>query len=170
MAEKRGAAADLLCQELDIAACCKGYKLKAILVLPDDVQSLCPNGPCSVPLSREHLLACDGPEHGVWLKGSITAKASCQATCQKFLASAEAFALRTVSAVAIQALSPVSRHECLPVEPRMENFCRQRTAPQLAGSIDRAGLIGSLQWLSQLAHLTALSRRLLRYDNSSRPR
>lgn len=33
----------LLCQELDIAACCQSHKLKAVLVLTNDVQCLCSN-------------------------------------------------------------------------------------------------------------------------------
>lgn len=78
MAAGRRAAADLLCQQLDVAACCEGYKLKAVLVLPDDVQRLCPNGACSVPLSCEHYLACIGPVNRVWLEGSIGAKTPCQ--------------------------------------------------------------------------------------------
>lgn len=35
--------ADLLCQELDVAACCKGHKLESVLVLSNDVQRLCSN-------------------------------------------------------------------------------------------------------------------------------
>ena len=33
----------LLCQEVDIAACCQSYKLKAVIVLTNDIQCLCPN-------------------------------------------------------------------------------------------------------------------------------
>ena len=51
------AAANLLCQELDIAACCEGHQLKAVLVLPDDVQCLCPDRACAVSPSSKLLWA-----------------------------------------------------------------------------------------------------------------
>ena len=67
--------ADLLCQELDIAACCKGHQFKAVLVLPDNVQRLRPNRACNVSPSSKLLWICLGPRQGP-TESSIVCRAS----------------------------------------------------------------------------------------------